>query len=69
MEAKHQKLPTLNLSKLEQLAIWQALQEEGGCRTYASKQLGISIRTLQRKLKAYAEKGETVPPPFQHSRN
>lgn len=64
VESECQKLPTLNLTKLEQLAIWQALQKGGGSRTYASKQLGISIRTLQRKLKGYAEQGESPPPPL-----
>ncbi len=45
------KLPTVNLSELEKLAIVQALAECDGNRTHASRKLGASPRTLQRKLK------------------
>lgn len=69
MEAAYQKLPTIALSGLERLAIHQALQETGGNRTRAAERLGIMSRTLQRKLKGYAEEGGTVPPPSQHSRS
>jgi DNA-binding NtrC family response regulator len=31
----------------------QALEEHGGNRTHAAQSLGISVRTLQRKLKAW----------------
>ncbi|MDA0767025.1 MAG: helix-turn-helix domain-containing protein, partial [Verrucomicrobia bacterium] len=41
----------LNLHALETKAIEQALQRTNGNRTQAAKLLGISRRTLQRKLK------------------
>jgi DNA-binding NtrC family response regulator len=44
-------LDTVPLEVLEQAAIRNALEEFGGCRTHAALSLGISVRTLQRKLK------------------
>ena len=41
------------LEELEQTAVEQALDEQGGNRTHAAQSLGISVRTLQRKLKAW----------------
>lgn len=38
---------------IERRAIEEALQENGGNRTRAAKQLGISLRTLQYRLKQY----------------
>jgi DNA-binding NtrC family response regulator len=46
------------LEDLEKDAVLRALEREGGNRTHAARLLGISIRTLQRKLKAW---GLTAP--------
>lgn len=43
--------PEFNLHALENQAIRNALREAGGNRTHAAELLGISRRTLQRKLK------------------
>lgn len=43
----------LNLSLLERTAIAQALEQSNGNRTTAAKMLGISRRTLQRKLQDF----------------
>ena len=37
----------------ERLAIMRALDQYGGNRTHAANRLGISVRTLQRKLRQY----------------
>lgn len=44
-------LPTLNLKKLETLAIQQALQQTGGDVRRASEILGIGRTTLYRRIK------------------
>ena len=41
------------LEDLEKDAVLRVLEREGGNRTHAARLLGISIRTLQRKLKAW----------------
>lgn len=41
----------LNLQQTERLLIFKALEESGGNRTEAAKRLGISRRTLHRRLK------------------
>lgn len=46
-------LPTLNVAELERLAIVAALEQTNGNRHRAVPILGISIRTLQRKIKQY----------------
>jgi len=43
----------LTMEQLERLAITKTLQECGGNRTHAAARLGISVRTLQRKLRQY----------------
>ena len=43
----------LNLNDLEKQAILAALQKSYGNRTHAAHTLGISVRTLQRKLKLW----------------
>ncbi len=43
----------LNLQQLEKDAILSALKKSFGNRTHAAHTLGISVRTLQRKLKAW----------------
>ena len=51
-------LPTgLTLRDLEQQYILQTLDGVGGNRTQAARQLGISLRCLQYKLKAYRQGG------------
>jgi DNA-binding NtrC family response regulator len=45
--------PGTSLDDLERAAVQQALVEHHGNRTHAAKTLGISVRTLQRKLKAW----------------
>jgi DNA-binding NtrC family response regulator len=47
------------LGILERAAIVTALEMHGDCRTRAAKSLGISVRTLQRKLKEF---GVARPP-------
>jgi DNA-binding NtrC family response regulator len=41
------------LANLERIAVMRALQQHGGNRTRAAESLGISVRTLQRKLKRW----------------
>ena len=45
----------LTMEELERLAINKALEQSGGNRTHAAEKLGISVRTLQRKLRQYQE--------------
>ena len=53
--APPRELPTnLTMEELEKLAIVKALDQCGGNRTHAAERLGISVRTLQRKLQHYA---------------
>ena len=52
--ARQKELPTnLTMEELEKLAITKALEQCGGNRTHAAGRLGISVRTLQRKLRQY----------------
>lgn len=48
---------TLSLSVLEKMAILLALDEQRGNRTRAAGSLGISVRTLQRKIKSWQAAG------------
>jgi two-component system response regulator HydG len=49
-----QEIPTgVTMEELERLAITKALDQFGGNRTHAANRLGISVRTLQRKLRQY----------------
>jgi DNA-binding NtrC family response regulator len=41
------------MEELEKLAITKALDGCAGNRTHAANRLGISVRTLQRKLRQY----------------
>jgi len=43
----------LNMRDLERRAIEEALKRHEGNRTHASRELGISLRTLQYRLKEY----------------
>lgn len=45
--------PGTSLEHLERVAVEKALEQHQGNRTHAAKTLGISVRTLQRKLKAW----------------
>jgi DNA-binding NtrC family response regulator len=45
--------PGMKLEELEREAVEQALEQHGGNRTHAAAALGISVRTLQRKLKSW----------------
>jgi DNA-binding NtrC family response regulator len=53
--------PGTTLEDLERAAVEQALQQHHGNRTHAAKELGISVRTLQRKLKAWGGAGARPP--------
>jgi len=47
----------LTMEDLERLAITKALDHCAGNRTHAAERLGISVRTLQRKLRQYEREG------------
>jgi DNA-binding NtrC family response regulator len=47
----------LTMEELERMAITRVLDECQGNRTHASDRLGISVRTLQRKLRQYEQEG------------
>lgn len=47
------QLAGFTIAELERLAITQTLQMVGGNRTKAARKLGISVRTLQRKLRMW----------------
>ncbi len=52
--AQTKDMPTgITMEELEKLAITKALEQCGGKRTRAAESLGISVRTLQRKLRQY----------------
>ncbi len=51
------------VDSVEQELILDTLNYCLGNRTHAANILGISIRTLRNKLKAYSEQGAAVPPP------
>jgi DNA-binding NtrC family response regulator len=50
----------MRMEELERLAITKALEQSGGKRTRAAESLGISVRTLQRKLRQYQMEGEAA---------
>jgi DNA-binding NtrC family response regulator len=53
--------PGTSLEDLERAAVEQALAQHQGNRTHAAKTLGISVRTLQRKLKAWGMPSSMSP--------
>ena len=53
MEHQRVQISTNSLVELERVAVEKALAEFNGHRTRAAESLGISVRTLQRKLKAW----------------
>lgn len=58
------QLAGMKLADLEKLAITQTLQQCAGNRTKAARKLGISVRTLQRKLRAWSGKGRSAAHPL-----
>jgi len=62
---KEAELPIgLTLQELEQRYILQTLARAGHNRTQAAKLLGISLRSLQYKLKAYRQDSRDPLTPF-----
>ena len=62
--ANPKEIPTgLTMEELERMAIAKALDQFGGNRTHAAHRLGISVRTLQRKLRQYEKEGHLKPFP------
>jgi len=60
--ASPKEIPTgLTMEELERLAITKALDQFGGNRTHAANRLGISVRTLQRKLRQYELERRSKP--------
>ncbi len=58
------EIPTgLTMEELERLAIVKALDQFSGNRTHAANRLGISVRTLQRKLRQYELERRVKPTP------
>jgi DNA-binding NtrC family response regulator len=55
--------PNTSLEDLERAAVEQALVQHHGNRTHAARMLGISVRTLQRKLKAWGMPILSFPQP------
>jgi DNA-binding NtrC family response regulator len=55
--------PGLQLREVERRYILRTLQRVQGNRTEAARLLGISVRCLQYKLKAYSQTGEEFEPP------
>lgn len=51
----------MTMEELERLAIIKALDQYGGNRTHAATRLGISVRTLQRKLRQYEMERRVKP--------
>jgi DNA-binding NtrC family response regulator len=61
--------PGTSLEDLERAAVEQALAQHRGNRTHAAKTLGISVRTLQRKLKSWGMSIAGLPKPHNSSRS
>ena len=55
--------PDTSLEDLERAAVEQALIQHHGNRTHAARTLGISVRTLQRKLKSWGMPILSAPNP------
>jgi two-component system, NtrC family, response regulator HydG len=53
----------MTMEELERLAIMKALDQYAGNRTHAANRLGISVRTLQRKLRQYEMERRVKPVP------
>ena len=61
VSASRQMPSGCTMEELEKLAITKALEQCGGKRTRAAESLGISVRTLQRKLRQYQMEGDATP--------
>lgn len=61
LEARKNLPMGMTMEELEKLAIIKALEQCGGKRTRAAESLGISVRTLQRKLRLYQLEDEAAP--------
>jgi DNA-binding NtrC family response regulator len=61
--------PGTSLEDLERAAVEQALVQHHGNRTHAAKTLGISVRTLQRKLKSWGMPVVSLPHSGQQPRS
>jgi DNA-binding NtrC family response regulator len=55
LSASKEMPANLTMDELERVAIVKALEQCGGNRTHAAERLGISVRTLQRKLRNYEQ--------------
>ena len=51
------------LEEIERKAVLASLARNAGNRTHAADELGICVRTLQRRLASYQLAGIPVPPP------
>ncbi len=60
-EAAPEELPMTSIKEIERQMIYRALEIHKGNRVRASQSLGISVRTLRNKLKAYREEGLVLP--------
>lgn len=56
-----EQLVGLPVADVERDLILATLRDTGGNRTHAASMLGIAIRTLRNKVKAYAAQGYEVP--------
>lgn len=56
------KLVGHNIADVERELILQTLRHCGGNRSAAAVMLGISVRTMRNKLRAFQAEGMTVPP-------
>lgn len=57
VEPSHGRADDVSLSELEKVAVIGALQRAMGNKTHAAQKLGISVRTLQRKMKQWMLEG------------
>jgi len=57
-----QRISSDSMADAERVMIYAALKKHNGNRTQAAEQLGISRRTLQRKLKEYHAQNTSTPP-------
>jgi DNA-binding NtrC family response regulator len=57
--------PGMKLEEMERELIRRTLEHTGGNRTHSASLLGIGVRTLQRKIRAY---GINIPPKRRRSR-
>jgi DNA-binding NtrC family response regulator len=63
LDSNRVTVSTTSLVDLQRAAVEKALADCNGHRTRAAESLGISVRTLQRKLKAWGMERETVAAP------